>query len=86
LIEQEPSLRLYAAVVNALALARGQLYSVKFGDFSQNDVERVLRGTSLDNIAAALGLREDDIAIDWEEALTRQERDSIGGYRDPHQT
>ena len=86
LIEQEPSLRLYAAVVYALGLARAQLYDVKFGDFSKDDVERVLHGTSQENIAVALGLREDDIAIDYEEALTKQERDSIQGYRDRHQT
>ena len=80
---EQPSLRLYAAVVEALAVARGELYSVSFGEYSKADVDRVLRATSLENIATALGLREPDIAVDWNDYLTRAEADSIKGFVPP---
>ena len=71
---------------DALALTRGQLYSVKFGDFSKEDVDPTLQGTSFENIAAALGLRESEIAINCEEFLTKDEKASIDGYRGPHES
>lgn len=86
MVEAGPSMRLYAAVVHALALTRGQLYSVKFGELSKEDVDRILQGTSFENIAAALGLRESEIAINCEEFLTKDEKASINGYVRPHES
>jgi hypothetical protein len=81
-VEAGPSMRLYAAVVHALALTRGQLYSVKFGELSKEDVDRILQGTSFENIAAALGLRESEIAIN----CAKDEKASINGYVRPHES
>lgn len=82
---EQPSLRLYAAVVEGLAVARGELYSVSFGEYSKTDVDRVLRATSLENIASTLGLREPDIAVDWNDYLSRAEVDSIKGFDPPRE-
>jgi hypothetical protein len=82
-VTEQPSMRLYAAVVEALAVARGELYSVSFGEHSKADVDRVLKATSLENIATTLGLREADIALDWNDYLSRAEVDSIKGFNAP---
>jgi hypothetical protein len=70
-------IRLHAAVVFALAVARGALYSVRNGDLRAGELAEVLAGTSSMSIAKALGLPEDQLAIDWAEHLTREEREAI---------
>jgi hypothetical protein len=85
-MSEHPSLRLYAALAHALAVTRGQLYSMSIGDYSKEDVDRVLRSTSLVTIAATLGLRESDVAVDWNDFLSREEQDAIAGLSRPNQS
>ena len=66
----------------ALATARGQLSAVQTGDFDKGEVEDILRGTSAKNIAKAIGLREADIAVDWNDLLTEAEMNAIRGRND----
>jgi hypothetical protein len=69
----------YAALVFALAVARGALYSVRNGDLETDELERVLAGTSSTSIALALAVSEDRLTIDWERHLTTSQRDTIQG-------
>ena len=43
---------------------------------------RVLEGTSAANIAAALGMKESDLTVDWSEYLSKAEMAKIRGARD----
>lgn len=70
-------IRQHAAVVFALAVARGALYSVRTGDLRPEELAEVLAGTASTSIAKALGLPDELFAIDWEEYLTREEREAI---------
>lgn len=83
---QKPTPREFAAVVYALAQARGTLASVQLGDMEpgelEDSVERTLKGTSAANIAKALGLKESDITLDWEEVLSEEEMHLIRGGDD----
>ncbi len=79
---QNPTAREFAALAYALAIARGQLSSVKSGKFAKNELARVLEGTSAANMAAALGMKEADLAVDWNEYLSRAEMEKIRGARD----
>lgn len=74
-----PTLRQFAALTYALALARGLLTLVEMGEYEKSEVSRVLRGTSAANIAAALGLTEAEVAMDWEDYLSSEEMDTIRG-------
>lgn len=76
-----PTAREFAALAYALALARGQLASIEMGDFNKAEVSRILKGTAAANTAAALGLKESDLAVDWAEHLSRDEMDKIAGRR-----
>jgi hypothetical protein len=67
---EKPTPREFAAVVYALAVARGILYSAQIGDADAEEIRRVLNGTSAASIAKALGLREEDVTLDWAEQLT----------------
>jgi hypothetical protein len=79
---ENPTPREFAALAYALALARGQLSSVSSGKFGKNEVRQVLEGTSAANIAAALGMKEADLAVDWSEYLSTAEMEKIRGARD----
>ena len=52
---KQPTLREFAALAYALALARGQLSSVEMGNYDREEVSRINKGTSSANMAAALG-------------------------------
>src|ERR1041385_1021713 len=67
---QNPTAREFAALAYALALARGQLSSVKSGKFGKNGVSPGLRGNQRCNMASALGMKEADLAVDWNEYLS----------------
>lgn len=71
--------REFAALAFALGKARGELYSCKNGDSDLESIESMLRATSLQNIAKALGICESEIAVDWNEFLTKQELDTLRG-------
>jgi len=74
-----PTAREFAAVAYALAVARGALYSVLSGGGHATDLKQILDGTSTANIAAAIGLTESDLALDWNEHLTEDEKQTIAG-------
>lgn len=77
----DPTPREFAALMYALALARGQLTSVQMGDYKSSEVSQISKGTALANIAATLGLKESDLAVDWNEYLSQAEMDRIAGRR-----
>jgi hypothetical protein len=83
---KKPTAREFAAIVYALAVARGVLYSVQIEDTNGRDlmdeIKRILNGTSAANIAKALGLEEKDIALDWNEYLTELQKQIILGEGD----
>jgi hypothetical protein len=61
---QKPTVREFAAIVFALARARGTLATVQLGDTDpkelKDEIQRTLKGTSAATIAKALGLKESD--------------------------
>jgi hypothetical protein len=65
--------RKYAAIMVALGRARGMLYDA----IDVEGVRETLYRTSLAAIAKALGLKESDLAIDWEDYLTHEELELI---------
>jgi hypothetical protein len=77
---KKPTLREFAALAYALALARGQLASVEMGKYDRKEVSQIKKGTSSANIAAALGLK-DELGLDWSEHLSQAEMDKIAGRR-----
>ena len=83
---RKPTPREFAAVLYALAVARGTLSSARLGDMDaeelKDEIERILKGTSAATIAKALGLKENDITLDWNELLTEAEMHLIGGGDD----
>jgi len=78
---EPPSMREYAAICCALGVARGMLYSIQFAQYDPEEVERILRGTSSANIAAAIGEHENDLAINWDDYLTSSEKLKIQGRK-----
>jgi hypothetical protein len=83
---QKPTAREFAAVVYALARARGTLSMVQVGDTDseelKGEIQRTLKGTSAAKIAKALGVKEDDLFLDWNELLTETEMHLIRGGED----
>ena len=83
---RNPTPREFAAVVYALARARGTLSSVQLGDAKaeelKDEIERTLKGTSAATIAKALGLKELDVTLDWNDLLTEAEMHVIRGGDD----
>jgi hypothetical protein len=83
---RNPTSREFAAVVYALARARGTLSSIQIGGAEteelKHEIERTLKGTSAAAIAKALGLREADVTLDWNELLTEAEMHVIRGGDD----
>ena len=83
---QKPTAREFAAVVYALARARGTLSAVQLGDTDadelKDEIERTLKGTSAATIARALGLQESDITLGWNDLLTEAEMHLIRGGDD----
>ena len=46
------------------------------------ELARVLEGTSAANMASALGMKEADLAVGWNEYLSTAEMEKIRGARD----
>jgi hypothetical protein len=65
--------RKYAAIIVALGRARGMLHDALHDTMDVEGVRETLYRTSLAAIAKALGLKESDLAIDWEDYLTHEE-------------
>ena len=72
--------RKMAALVYALAGARGALGDVLDGDFSREQVQRIHDATATSRIAQSIGLTEADFYIDWNEHLTDAEKHKLKGY------
>ena len=82
---EKPTAREFAAVVFALAVARGTLSSVQLADSAEDlkdQLKRTLRGTSAASIAKALGVKETDMTLNWNELLTEAEMHVIEGGDD----
>jgi hypothetical protein len=73
-------LRKYAAICFALAQARGVLLDAVSGDIQKTEAQRILDLTALHKIAESLGCHEADLAIDWNEHLTKTELDRLRGF------
>lgn len=72
----------FAAVMYALAKARGMLYKIKLGDeYEESELNEILDHTATDHLAKSLELKESDLAVDWDEFLSKEEIDKINGYR-----
>jgi hypothetical protein len=65
----------------ALGAVRGLLYSISTGEYEPEQTDFILKGTTLANIAAAIGERESDLAIDWDDHLTPTESLKIAGWK-----
>lgn len=76
--EDVVSAKHYAALAVAVGRLRGILHDVVDGDFSKEDAQRILDGTSTAEIARALGKNEEDLAIDWNQYLSDEEKQRIG--------
>jgi len=75
--------KIYAAIYYALGRARGMLYDTYFNIKEKVD-EKKLKGlidnTSTIYIANALKLTEDDVYLDYEKHLTKDEIDKLSGF------
>jgi hypothetical protein len=70
-----------AALFYALGSARGVLGDMLDGDFSREQVQRILDATAMSRIAESIGLSEADFAgLDLIERLTEAEKHKIQGY------
>lgn len=78
-----PTPREFAALAYALAATRGLLSNVLMDKYDHEEVARVLAGTSTASIAAAIGSRSADLAIDWSEYLSEAEQRAIKGANQP---
>jgi hypothetical protein len=73
------SSRKLAALAFALGIVRGQLSSFLDGDFDEAEASTILHSTSAANIAKVLGLKETDLAADWDQYLSELEKQLIQG-------
>jgi len=71
-----PKTKEFAALAYALGLTRGELSSA-----SGRNAKRILESTSLANIARALGMKESDLSVVWDEYLSQSELDAIAGRK-----
>ena len=76
-----PTTREFAALAFALGIARGALQSAMDGSADAQELQMVLDGTSVTSIANALDQAESDLALDWNEYLTEDEKRAISGVR-----
>ena len=72
------TVRKYAAMCLALAIARGALHAALMGDME--GIQEILDITSTANVAEALGGRESDLTIIWHEHLSPEELNRIQGW------
>ena len=68
-----------AALAYALGWTRSVLGDVLDGDFSRDQVRRILDATATSRIAESIGLTEADFDTDWDR-LTDAEKHRIQGY------
>jgi hypothetical protein len=81
--DEHPTVREFAALAYALAATRGLLSGVLMDKYDHEEVARVLAGTSTKNIAAAIGSKAADLAVDWSEYLSETEQRAIKGAAQP---
>lgn len=71
--------RKYATICLALGMARGALFSALHGDME--GAEEVLECTATGKLAQVLGYSEAQLAVDWNDYLTKEEIERITGVR-----
>ncbi len=50
------------------------------GDYENEQVKAILASTETQNIAKAIGFSEDEIALDWEDFLNKEQIEKIQGH------
>jgi hypothetical protein len=69
--------RKIAILTAALGACRGMLYSIKIGDYKQEEVDATLNVISPSNLATIFGIPETEFQIDCREHLTSEEIDKL---------
>ena len=70
----------YAALAYSLAAIRGVLSGILDGDFTREQVQRVLHATDAVRIAQSIGVSENAIAVYWDEYLSDAEKHRLKGH------
>ena len=68
------SMKKLALLTLALGKCRGLLYGIRTGDVDLEEIDKILRLTSLSNLAEVLGVEEDELSLDWNDYLSPDER------------
>ena len=66
-----------AIFVAALGISRGMLYSVRTGDYKQEDIDAILAAIAPSNLAQIFGVAEEEFQIDYSEYITSDEMDKL---------
>ena len=66
-----------AIFVAALGISRGMLYSVRNGDYKQEDIDAILAAISPSNLAQVFEVSEEEFQIDYNEYITSEEMDKL---------
>jgi prenyltransferase beta subunit len=66
-----------AIFVAALGISRGMLYSVRNGDYKQEDIDAILAAISPSNLAQVFEVSEEEFQIDYNEYITSDEMDKL---------
>jgi prenyltransferase beta subunit len=66
-----------AIFVAALGISRGMLYSVRNGDYKQEDIDAILAAISPSNLAQVFEVSEEEFQIDYSEYITSDEMDKL---------
>jgi hypothetical protein len=74
--------RTIAVLAKALAVCRGMLYSVRTGDATQGEIERILEGTGQDSLIALMGEEDFLYAMRLSEFLPREDSHVLLAIRD----
>jgi hypothetical protein len=69
--------RKIAILTAALGACRGMLYSVRIGDYKQEEIEATLDVVSPSNLAAVFGMPEAEFQINCRQYLTPEEIDKL---------
>ncbi len=66
-----------AIFVAALGISRGMLYSVRNGDYKQEDIDAILAAISPSNLAQVFEVSEEEFQIDYNQYITSDEMDKL---------
>jgi hypothetical protein len=71
--------RQYAALCLAVGALRAALYDIVSGEVDKDHLNRLYKSTSADEIAKTIGNDEKDMASNWNEYLSNEEKQRIVG-------